>query len=76
MLTFHEISCWVMCVRLGVLIVGLALLLAPVDLPAAESRPRSILVLDQSDLRGPFSYQTFSALRAEVSADPRSHVTL
>jgi signal transduction histidine kinase len=65
-----------MCVRLGVLIVGLALLLAPVDLPAAESRPRSILVLDQSDLRGPFSYQTFSALRAEVSADPRSHVTL
>ena len=65
-----------MSVRLGVSIVCLAMLLAPAGLPAAESRPRSILVLDQSDLRGPFYYQAFSALRAEVSADPGSHVTL
>ena len=65
-----------MCVRLGVSIVCLAMLLAPAGLPASELRPRSILVLDQSDLRGPFYYQAFSALRAEVSADPQSHVTL
>jgi signal transduction histidine kinase len=64
-----------MIVRVGGLIVWLAMLLAPADLPAAESRPRSILFLDQSDLRGPFFYQTFSALRTEVSEDP-SHVTL
>ena len=76
MLTFREIGSLVMIVRLGALIAWLAVLLAPVDLPASESRPRSILVLDQSDLRGPFYYQAFSALRAEVSADPRSHVTL
>jgi signal transduction histidine kinase len=65
-----------MIVRLGVSIVWLAMLLTPVDLAAAELRPRSILVLDQSDLRGPFYYQAFSALRAEISADPASHVTL
>jgi signal transduction histidine kinase len=65
-----------MIVRLGVSIVWLVMLLTPVDLAAAELRPRSILVLDQSDLRGPFYYQAFSALRAEISADPESHVTL
>jgi signal transduction histidine kinase len=65
-----------MIVRRGVLIVWLAMLLAPADLPAEDSRPRSILFLDQSDLRGPFYYQAFSALRAEVNAYPQSHVTL
>src|SRR5436190_1279374 len=65
-----------MIARVGGLIVWLAMLLAPVGVPAAETRPRSILLLDQSDLRGPFYYQAFSALRAEVSANPQSHVTL
>jgi signal transduction histidine kinase len=37
--------------RSGGLIFLLLLLLAPVELAAAESRPRSILVVDQSDLR-------------------------
>jgi signal transduction histidine kinase len=43
---------------------------------AEEARPRSILVLDQSDLRGPFYYQIFSALRAVVTTDARSQTTL
>ena len=34
------------------LIVGLFALLVPMDLLAGEVRPRSILVLDQSDMRG------------------------
>jgi signal transduction histidine kinase len=43
---------------------------------AAEPRARSILYLDQSDLRGPFYYQIFSALRAEISADKTGPITL
>jgi hypothetical protein len=62
--------------RIVGLSVWLLALLAPVDLPAAEARPRSVLVLDQSDRRGPFDYRAFSALRAEVTADLRSPVTL
>jgi signal transduction histidine kinase len=39
-------------------------------------RPRSILVLDQSELRGPFYYQLFSGLGEVVSKETRSHTTL
>jgi signal transduction histidine kinase len=46
------------------------------DLAAAESRPHSILVIDQSDLRGPFYNQIFSALRDVVVADADAHVTV
>lgn len=49
--------------RIGGLVVWLLLMvLAPLDLPAVESRPRSIIVLGLSDPRGPFYYQAFSAL--------------
>src|SRR5262245_31200534 len=44
------------------LIFGL-LLLAPACLSAEERRPLSVLVLDQSDLRGPFYYQLSAGLR-------------
>src|SRR4051812_7760922 len=43
---------------------------------AAESLPRSILVLDQSDVRGPFYYQIFSALRSTVNASPGAPVSI
>jgi signal transduction histidine kinase len=67
-----------MIVRTGVLIVWLAAMLAPVISPAAEARPRSILVIEQSAAHGPFYYQAFSALRSEVDAGANSgsHVTL
>jgi signal transduction histidine kinase len=58
------------------LIVGLFALLAPADLPAEEVRPRSILVLDQSDMRGPFYHQIFAAFQAEVTSHPQSHLTI
>jgi signal transduction histidine kinase len=64
-----------MSIRIRALIIWVVLLLAPAELSAADSRPRSILYLDQSDLRGPFYYQIFSAFRAEVSAD-RAPITL
>jgi signal transduction histidine kinase len=50
------------------LIVGLFVLLAPTDLPAGDARSRSILLLHQSELRGPFYYQIFDTFRAEVEA--------
>jgi signal transduction histidine kinase len=65
-----------MFVRVVGLLVWLTALLLPANLPAAELRPRSILVLDQSDLRGPFYYQTFSALRDTVNANAGTHVTI
>ena len=65
-----------MTVRFGGVFVCLLLLLVPIEAPAAESRPRSILVIDQSDLRGSFYHQAFTALRAEVIAAKRPPVTL
>jgi signal transduction histidine kinase/ABC-type uncharacterized transport system substrate-binding protein len=58
------------------LMVGLFALLVPTDLPAGEALPRSILVLDQSDMRGSFYHQIFAALQAEVGSRPPSHLTV
>jgi signal transduction histidine kinase len=65
-----------MIVRITGFIVYLIALLMPAHLPAAEMRARSILVLDQSETRGPFYYQIFTGLRSAVNADTRSHTTL
>lgn len=66
----------VMITRIRALMIWAVVLLAPAELSAAEPRPRSILYIDQSDLRGPFYYQIFSAFRAEVSADRSRPITL
>lgn len=66
----------VMSIRIKELVLCAAMLLVPVHVTAAELRPRSILVLDQSDLRGSFYYEVFSALRDAVNAEGRSHITL
>src|ERR1700722_2307739 len=58
------------------LIVGLFALLAPADLPAEEARPRSILMLDQSDMRGSFYHQIFAAFQTEEGSHPPSHRTV
>jgi len=65
-----------MFVRFGGLLVWLAALLAAADVPAANARPRSILMLDQSDLRGPFYYQVHTTIRDQVEADGHSHTTI
>lgn len=65
-----------MIARIGSLLVCLAVLLPASKPSAAEARPHSILYLDQSDLRGPFYYQIFSALRTQVSADGAEPITL
>src|SRR3954467_12700834 len=49
--------------------VWLALSFAGLAL-AAESVPRSMLILHPSDVRGPFYYQVFSALRSAVNLRP------
>ena len=65
-----------MITAISALLVCVVALLTPVQVAAQEARPRSILVLDQSDLRGPFYYSVFSGLRSAVSADDRSQITL
>src|SRR3954470_18135032 len=55
--------------------VWLALSFAGLAL-AAESVPRSMLILHPSDVRGPFYYQVFSALRSAVNQRPGSPVTI
>lgn len=63
-----------MVLRIFGIIVGLIAWMAPAGLPAEEMRPASILVLDQSDMRGSFYHQVFASLQAEVAS--RSHVTV
>ena len=62
--------------RICGLMLCLGLLLSPMDLQAQEIRARSILVLDQSEPRGPFYFQIFSSIRAEVDADTHGHISL
>jgi signal transduction histidine kinase len=61
---------------ISALLIGVAAFLTPLQVAAEERRSRSILVLDQSDLRGPFYYSVFSGLRSVLSADDRSHITI
>ena len=65
-----------MFIRISGLTVWLVLLLSPFDLQAQESRARSVLVLDQSEPRGPFYFQIFSGIRAELNADTGAHTSL
>ena len=63
-------------IRLSGLIIVLVALLWPVGLRAQGARPHAMLVLDQSDRRGPFYYQVFSGLRAAVSAHSHAPTTV
>lgn len=58
------------------LAVALAAFWAPPCGARAESGPRSILVLDQSELRGPFFYQLFSGFREVVTRESTANTTL
>ncbi|HTO65866.1 MAG TPA: ATP-binding protein [Bradyrhizobium sp.] len=62
--------------RIRGLIVCLFVVMLPVKAPAQGQRARSILFLDQSDLRGPFYYEIFRAFRQRIAADAQSHVTI
>ncbi|MGX1354275.1 signal transduction histidine kinase [Bradyrhizobium elkanii] len=63
-------------IRLSGLVILLAALLAPAGLQAQPMRPHSMLVLDQSDRRGPFYYQVFVGLRDAVSAHGHAQTTV
>lgn len=65
-----------MLTRIGGLILLLVTLLVPASAPAGEALPRSILVIDPSDLRGPLSYEIFSTLRDVVRDESPTHITL
>jgi ABC-type uncharacterized transport system substrate-binding protein len=56
--------------------VFLLLLAVAVNPAAAQSIPRSILVLDQSDARGPFYQEVFSALRSTINANSKPPITI
>jgi signal transduction histidine kinase len=66
----------VMSIRVSALLIGLIVLLAPVQATADEARPRAILVFDQSETRGPFYYQIFQSLREAVTANQDTHTTI
>jgi signal transduction histidine kinase len=57
----------------AIIAVGLVLL-APAYLWAQDGRPHTVLVLDQSNLRGPFYYQLSSGLQEVFDAD--GHITI
>ncbi|QOZ31822.1 histidine kinase [Bradyrhizobium sp. CCBAU 53421] len=63
-------------IRFSGLIILLGILLSPAGLWAQEMRPHSMLVLDQSDRRGPFYYQVFIGLRDAVSAHGHAPTTI
>ena len=58
------------------LTIALAALWAFPHFAGAESRPRSIPVLDQSEPRGPFYFQIFTGIRAELDPDTCAHTSL
>ncbi|HEY2529740.1 MAG TPA: sensor histidine kinase [Xanthobacteraceae bacterium] len=62
--------------RFAFIISFLIACLSPISSPAGEARPRSVLVLDQSDVRGPFYYEVFSSLRSIVTAEAGAPVTI
>jgi signal transduction histidine kinase len=61
---------------LGMLTAVLAADLGSTAWAAPASPSRSILVVDQSDVRGPFYYQIFSSFRSTVNATSRSPVSI
>jgi signal transduction histidine kinase len=61
---------------ISALLIGVAAFLTPLRVTAEERHSRSIFVVDQSDLRGPFYSSVFSGFRSVLSADHRSHITL
>src|SRR6476660_2797234 len=71
---------WLGCITMKASTIGLVVALAASwaspCCAGPEQRPGSILVLDQSELRGPFNYQMFSGLREVVTKEGRSHTTL
>jgi len=54
------------------LVVVLLLLDIAAGPAAAQSSSRSVLVIDQSDVRAPFYYDVFAALRSTINADSKS----
>ena len=57
-------------------IIWLNLFLTPGLALAADPRPRSILILDQSDISGPLTHQIFSGLVATLNSTPGDPVTV
>jgi hypothetical protein len=62
--------------QLGVVIIWLVASVLPTCLWASAQRPRSILVLEQSDGHGFFTAEIFAGIRDEASAGERPHATI
>ena len=61
---------------ISALLIGVSAFLAPFEVTEEEQRSRSMLVLDQSDLRGPFYHVVFSGLPSVPNVDDPSSITL
>jgi len=62
--------------RIRGLIVCLFIVVLPPEASAQRQLARSILFLDQSDLRGPFYYDIFRAFRQRIAAEAQSQATI
>ena len=62
--------------RLFKLTIAWLFAFAAVGSAVAATLSRSMLIMHQSDLRGPFYYQIFSSLRSAVNADRGPPVTI
>ena len=56
-------------------LIGVSAFLAPFEVTAEEQRSRSTLVLDQSDLRGPFYHVVVSGWLSVPNVDDPSRIT-
>ena len=64
----HIILKWIAARTRFFLVLWAVISLSLPSQTAAEQLPSSILVLEQSDVRGPFYSEMFSALRSRVNA--------
>jgi signal transduction histidine kinase len=62
--------------QLGTVIIWLVASVLPTCLLASAQRPRSILVLEQSDVRGPFYAEIFAGIRDAAGAGGPSQATI
>jgi len=76
---FGPLANWIrvgcLCSLAGIVLCSVVLCAGRAAL-AQQPPPRSILVLDQSDMRSPFYYEVFSSLRSAVNASAGPPVTI
>src|SRR3954453_22498110 len=74
----ENLFAWIHAVRtIFSIVITFIVCLSPLPATAQPERPRSILILDEADVRGgPFYYEVYSAFRSMVNTGSQSSVTI